>query len=214
MVLYLCLSQKQPFNHFLSHLTNMKKIIILAIIFILFLIPCLAQRKIKGVKKKPTLSSIKRIGKINQELPSVYVTFENYGKYYWDRTKQTYDIAWFRLHNNFRENISFCYYDTSVSATGKIGVHYEIEKSPNNADPTSRNNEDIPTGFIPFDVCDSYTLKSGKNFLFGIIQDHLIKDTRIKIHFYYSWEDELDFGTVKEPQHYVYFYANDLPTRK
>ncbi len=196
------------------HFTNMKQVILFIIISITLLIPCEAQKKIKNVVRKSTNSSVYRVGKIKQEQPSVYVTFENYGKYTWDKTQQTYDIAWFRLHNNFSGNISFCYYDTSVSATGKIGVHYEIEKSPNNSDSTTRNNEDIPRGFTTFDFCDAYTLKSGKTFLFGIIQNHLIEDTRIKIQIYYPWEDKLDYGTVKEPQHYIYFYVRDLPTRK
>ncbi len=93
-------------------------------------------------------------------------------------------------------------------------MHYEIEKSPDRSDSTTRNNEDIPRGFTRFDFCRTYTLKSGGSFLFGVIQNHLIKDTRIKIQIFYPWEDEVDYGVVKEPQHYVYIYANDLPARK
>lgn len=193
----------------------MKQIIFLTILSLILLFPCSAQKKIKSVKKKSTISSIHRkSGKINQEQPSVYVTFENYSKYTWDKTQETYDVAWFSLHNNFSGNISFCQYDTSLSATGKIGAHYEIEKVPNINDPTTKNNEDTPRGFPRFDFCNDYKLKSGANFLFGIIQNHLIKGTRIKIQIFYPWEDEMDFGVVNDPKHYIYFYARDLPTRK
>ncbi len=151
--------------------------------------------------------------KLLEDKPSVYVTFENYGKFTPATAKKTYDIAWFRLHNNFKGAISFCSYDSSVSPTGKIGVHYEIEKTPNRTDLSSRNNDSVPIGFPPYDFCNSYNLKSGKTFLFGIPQNHLLKDTRVKIQFYFPWEDELDFLTVKEPQHYIYYYVTNLPTK-
>jgi len=180
----------------------------------LLFIPCAAQKKIKRVVKNSAISNIQKSQKINRDKPSVYVTFENYDKNTWERTGETYNIVWLRLHNNFKGDISFCYYDVSVSATGKTGVFWEVEKKPDNTDLSSRNNEDVPTGFRRFDFCNTYKLKSGSSFLFGVIEGHLSKENRIKIQFFYPWEDAYESITGREPQHYVYYYGNELPLKK
>lgn len=181
----------------------MKQTIILIIAFNIFLIPCLAQTK-KAAINKILSSNVGGNAKINSELASVYIKVEGDGKFTSDRIKETYDITWFRLYNNFKGEISFCAYDLSVSPTGKIGLHYKIEKTSNYADLSSENNEEISRGFPRYDFCNRYKLKSGKTFLFGVPKNQLVKDTRITIQFFYSWEDEI---ISNEPENYVYYYA-------
>ncbi len=181
----------------------MKQTIILVIAFNIFFIPCLAQKK-KVAANSVKTSTVGKSAKINSEQASIFIKVEGDGKYTSDRAKETYDITWFRLYNNFKGDISFCVYDLSVSPTGKIGLHYEIEKNPNYANSSSENNEEISNGFPRYDFCNRYKLKGGKSFLFGIPKSQLVKETRIKIQFFYAWEDEF---ISNEPVNYVYYYA-------
>lgn len=163
-------------------------------------------------KNISTVSKVKSGNKkLSKDKPSAYITFEKYDEFTSDRTKKTYDIAWFLIHNNFGESISFCYYDLSVSPTGKIGLHYEVEKDLDFTDLSSRNNEFIPLGFPSYDMCNAYKLGSGKTFLFGIPQSHLTENTRFKVKFFYDWEDVYESFTGKEPEHYIYFRTISLP---
>lgn len=141
--------------------------------------------------------------KLNNDMPSVYVTFEKYEKLYSEKTNQTLEIVWLRVHNNFKGDITFCSYDTSVSPTGKIVLNYIAEKTLDFADLSTRNNESIPLGMPGFDICNEYGLKSGNSFLFGVYQKDLTKDRSIKIQFVYPWEDAFDARTGNEPNHFV-----------
>lgn len=168
-----------------------------------------AQSKTDSNKEKTSTNDLK----LNKDKPSVYITFEKYDQFYFERTDQTYDIIWLRVHNNFKGDISFCSYDTSVSPTGKIGLDYIAEKRLDLSDLSTRNNESVPLGMPGFDLCNQYVLKSGESFPFGVHQKDLVKGNQIKIRFFYPWEDAYKAWTGNEPTHYIYYYAFYLPEK-
>jgi hypothetical protein len=142
--------------------------------------------------------------------PSVYITFDKFGEFASAARKETYEIIWFRLHNNFRGPISFCYYDLSVSPTGKIGLQYLVEKNLDLSDLATRNNESVPLGMPGGDICDLYSLAPGKTFLFGVLKSHLTRGRNIKVRFFFPWEGPFKNKTGYDPEHFVYFDGSTL----
>ncbi len=129
-----------------------------------------------------------------------------------------------RLHNNMRWNVLVCQYDKPPGATDVIGVHYSLVETPKTIfDPettttyadgrvvSSKTPEKvIPRGYPKFDFCDPYELKSGQSILFPVSQDHLIREARLSVDFYYAWENVNEARTGKEPWHSVVFYSQEL----
>ena len=149
--------------------------------------------------------------KIADSQPDVYITFTRYEDYRPEKTGVKHRLAWVRIHNNMREPIRFCSYDESVSPNGKTGATFELEKIPDFTNSLSRDNSLIPFGMIGSDMCNEFTLQKGSYFDFALVVDKYLPNTRIKIAFYYDWEDVFKSRTGNEPEHFIYFYLRDLP---
>ncbi len=143
--------------------------------------------------------------------PGVYMSFVRYEDYRPRKTGRTnHRLAWVRIHNNMTSPIRFCSYDESVSPNAKAGAIFEFERVPDYTRPSSRDNSSVPFGMIGVDVCNEFTLSKGQTFDFALVIDKYISETRIKVRFFYPWEDVFEAVTGKEPEHFVYFYLRDL----
>lgn len=142
--------------------------------------------------------------------PDVYITFDKITTYKSNRN-ETYEVVWLRLHNNLKGSISFYDYDESLTPTGKIGIHYIVEKQLKYDKPSSRDSSPLPLGFPPYDAPTFYELKSGKSFLFGIPKPHLIEGAKIRIQIFYPWEVGQELQINRNPEHFVYFYESEVP---
>lgn len=183
------------------------KILISTLLICLMFCFCYSQTKTKKVNSANNLTKVK----IDENKADVYITYENISTYT-SKRNETYKVVWLRLHNNLKGSISFFSYDDSLTPTGKKGIHYGIEKVPSYDE--SKNGK-IPIGYPPDDLVFITVLKSGKSYLFGIPEFHLIDYTHIKIQFFYPWEvgQEFDFerSTGKAPEHFIYFNKIDVP---
>lgn len=146
---------------------------------------------------------------INPSKPDVFITFDKITTYNSNQNEK-YEVVWLRLHNNLKGNISFYDYDESVSPTGKIGIHYMVEKIPKNYKMSSRDNSEMPLGFPPYDAPTFYELKGGKSFLFGIPKPHFIEDSMIKIQIFYPWEVGRELEINRNPEHFIYFLEAEV----
>lgn len=149
-----------------------------------------------------------------EKLPGVYMTFVRFEKRAPSRGNEQFNVARIRLHNNMTIPIRFCGYDESISPIGEKGPNWELEKNPNVFDPKSRDNSSIPMGMIGTDECSVFTVKGGDFLDFSLVIDQYIPHTRIKIRFFYEWEDRYKASVGGEPQHFVYYYLRDLPEKK
>jgi hypothetical protein len=148
--------------------------------------------------------------KLNKDKPTVFITFERYQTFVYERTKESFDMVVLRIHNNSKGTITFSSYDGSVSPWGKTTIHYRAELIPDESKPSTRNNEKIPPGVPDTDVFSELEIKSGKSFLFVVFKEDLEKGKRIKIQFSYPWEDAFYAFNGSEPEHLVYFDSDDL----
>lgn len=60
-------------------------------------------------------------------------------------------------------------------------------------------------------VCTTNMLGCGRSLRFSVLRADLGKSRAIRVRFSYSWEDWGDVIVRREPEHYVYFYASQLP---
>jgi hypothetical protein len=144
--------------------------------------------------------------RIDGEKSAVHITFEKITTIVIKREDRSefYNVVWLRLHNNLKGPISFYSYDESVSPTGKKGIHYGIEKTSSGKSLNEADKE-IPNGFPPYDIANYTRLESGKSYLFGIPQFHLIEDTRIAIQIFYPWQVGRE-SPSDQTVNFVYFY--------
>lgn len=170
------------------------KAIILTLIFVLNLVPALAQ-------KTQTDSSDVRLVK---DKPNVYISFEREGAWKPLKKWESNRRVWLRFHNNSKWSIGACMWDIPKEYGGK-DIVYEVERYKKTGDDeipitTSRENS-CPREFIP----------SGGSVLFSVPYEHLAEGLAIKIQFRYEWETDPDgFSNPLEPKHYAYFYSSDI----
>jgi hypothetical protein len=161
---------------------------------------------------------------IDKEMPSVYLTFERFGKATdWKQAKlgewsdksavQKGNDVWLRLHNNSCWEIKFrtdSLYISKTTVDGKFkpifgilengaiaNIQYSIEE---------QNGRQVPYGS---DMASLSTLPSGKSVLFGVFKEHLSKNRSIYVDFNYSWEVK-DFSNNLAPLHRAFFWGYRL----
>lgn len=149
--------------------------------------------------------------KLIEKFPSVYISFDNTELITSKASLNKYEVAWFRLHNNTRFVLRFCAYDTSISRTGKPGIHYEIEKVWNYSDTGLPSPPILVSSFPATDLCTYQSLESGKAFLFGVQKAEILtENSRLRIRFQFPWESERDVLLGNEVEHFVYFYPSNF----
>ena len=161
---------------------------------------------------------------IDKEMPSVYLTFEQFGKATdWKQAKlgewsdksaiQKGDDIWLRLHNNSCWDIKFrtdSLYLSKAKVDGKdkvifgiledgaiANVQYSIEE---------QNRKQVIYGS---DTGSISGLPSGKSVLFGVFKEHLSKSRSIYVDFNYGWEVK-DFSNNLAPLHRAFFWGYRL----
>lgn len=153
--------------------------------------------------------------KISADNPSVYITFEKFGKRTPLREGESEDGMWLRIHNNIRHSIRFCSFGTSEEGEQliapnnefQIGINYDIEIT--NYKLFGKTRADAPNGYPTGSLCFGYELKAGKSVLFSVPAEHLVKGLSIKIPFKYEWEEESE----DNPTHFVYFNSESIPKK-
>ncbi len=179
-------------------------------IFFLVLLSVCMFDEIQSQSQKKTKTKKVLSYKLNELMPTVYITFEKYETFVYERTRESFDMILLRVHNNSKGTVSFSSYDGSLSPSGKTTLHYRAENVPISSNQSSRNNEKVSQGVPDSDVFNELKVKSGKSFLFVVFKDDLEKGKRIKVQFSYPWEDSFSAFLGEEPEHIVYFYASDM----
>ena len=161
---------------------------------------------------------------IDKEMPSVYLTFEQFGKATdWKQAKlgewsdksaiQKGDDIWLRLHNNSCWEIKFrtdSLYISKMIVDGKFkpifgvlengviaNVQYSVEE---------QNRKQVSYGS---DTGSISGLPSGKSILFGVFKEHLSKSRSIYVDFNYGWEVK-NFSNNLSPLHRAFFWGYRL----
>lgn len=178
--------------------------------------------------------------RILKDKPTVYITFETFGKLEPIGIDESKDGVYLRLHNNTRWSLvlSAGGFDSEMDATGKeveVGLFYGFEEI---STPLSRSGSEF---FAPRDpreasrmtelsyieahkydkcevqsnescrFCSAIQLQPGKSFLFSLPREELCQNLKTYISYQYDWEDDWGFGN--EPRHRVYFSGADLPKK-
>jgi hypothetical protein len=177
-------------------------------ILVLIVAPCLGQ------KNKSAKSNRQAGIKIDKKQPSVYVTFEKFGKRMPLRDDESGEGVYLRIHNNLRYAIRFCAFGISdeaeqliaYSKDTQMGINYDVVQNP--VGITQRQPKiDVPSGYPIGGICHYFNLAGGKSLLFAVPKEHLIQGVSIKIEFSYDWEEEWE----DRPTHFVYFNSLDIP---
>jgi hypothetical protein len=193
---------------------------ILFSIIVLVSVPLLAQAQVKNKRASKDISV-----RLVKNKPSVYITFERYGKREPLEPTESSEGIWLRLHNNTRWELSFCAFGVSKEY-GEIGMFYDVEEMPFEESGGSQSNStekmppvrkekvEPPIGYKQGHACTIVRLTSGKSILFSVPREHLADGLAIKTEFNYGWEDIDDINSGLEPEHNVYFYSTSLPPEK
>ncbi|MDQ3800426.1 MAG: hypothetical protein M3384_13340 [Acidobacteriota bacterium] len=188
------------------------KFISLAIIFALFANICFSQSNQLHKSQKSRISTVKKNILIDKKLPSLYITFEKFGKWTPLRDDESGKGVLLRLHNNMRYSINVCGFGiqnengqfTQYSEGSLLGLQYDVILNPLTI-TEDRPNIDVPTGYNTGSTCQLFEVRPGKLMRFAVPKEHLVKGLSIKIPFIYEWED------VGEPNHFVYFNSLNIP---
>ena len=174
------------------------KAITLIFIFVLNLIPAIAQ-------KTETRSSDVRVVK---DQPSVYISYERQGALKPLRTGGSNERDWLRFQNNSKWQVGVCMWDIRKEY-GDKDVIYEVERYENVG-----NSEKTPIANDPEGSCPRMFMESGKSVLFSVPREHLAEGLAIKVEFRYEWQIEPDgFMSNLEAKHFAYFYSSDIPKK-
>ncbi|HVE57880.1 MAG TPA: hypothetical protein VNB22_13695 [Pyrinomonadaceae bacterium] len=168
---------------------------ILILITTFFVITGLAQ-------KKETVSTDVRLIK---DRPHVFISFQSETKVEPLYEGESGHRVWLQFHNNSRWKVKFCFHYVPEEY-GKTGARYEIERYKGTGEVPSAGRSD---------TCRYSTLLPGKLHLFSVPREHLADGLAIKIQYHYAWEFDPD-GTsnLDEPEHFVFFYSEDVPKIK
>ena len=173
----------------------------LALIFcsLLFASTLLAQ---SSRLKRPEITSANV--RLIKSKPHLFISFQREGQssplYEGDSNRR----VWLRLNNNSKWSIMFCAGPIDKEY-GELEVVYQLEGVDSSVNlPSTRSS----------DTCGYRTLRPGKSILFSIPREHLADGLAIRIRYVYQWELDADGVDDKaEPEHFSYFYSNDIPRK-
>lgn len=167
----------------------MGKLLICGLLICAVCIPSHAQRQPKGTSPNS--------GRISKQLPSVYITLERHGQNSSSDNVAPEERAWLRLHNNTRWAIWFKMQALATKKDGDGGLFYDVENLKTNEIKIGRRCH----------ACSIVPLSPGHSFLFSIPAADLEKDSRIRINFWWAWQDHDDVFGSREVESWVYFYT-------
>lgn len=175
---------------------------------------------------------------IENDRPSVYLTFEREGKREPIHATESSQGIWLRLHNNTKWAINFCtpslYIPPKVAPAhladgrGVVALREGVEVSichgvedlrtyewklsrPGEAkNRKSIKESEREVGYDTGDVFSSAWLPPGSSIIFSIPREHLSKDLAIFVRFNFEWEYGERTFKRGESEHRVYFRSSDL----
>lgn len=169
----------------------MRKLLLCGLLICAVVGPSPAQRR--------TNRSTRDDGRFSKRNPSVYITFERRAKIASPNNGEPEERAWLRLHNNTRWAIWFKAHGWSTKEYGDGGLFYDIENYRKHE--TKIGKRCHACSFIP--------LGGGRSFLFSIPSADIEKDSRIRINFWFAWQDQDGVFGGREFESWVYFYTPD-----
>lgn len=153
--------------------------------------------------------------RIAGDKPSIFISFDHYGRREPLRVAETSEGVWLRLHNNTRATIFLPSYGVPKEV-GEVGLFYDVLPVPSVNDSVSTVPARLPAGRPQGHTAGSYLLRPGSTVSFSVPREHLPERSFIRIVFNYEWELEGEqMGAVRsgEPTHYAYFYSSSLTRR-
>jgi len=135
---------------------------------------------------------------IVKNLPGLYITFEKIGQLQSPDIVDDKERIWLRLHNNSRWPIRL--------DMGGVPAEYGDARL---------FFDGLANGEVIFrdrcHACSTNLMSPGKSILFNVSRRDLGVGRAIRVKFSYGWEQWDDVTAGREPEHYVYFYASQLP---
>jgi len=169
----------------------------------------------KTVKNKSQI--LNRNVRIDSTKPAVYIDFVRIGEGEKLGNDESKEQVYLKLVNNSKWSIY-----VAASGNGKETFLYhkverERERSP--TDEIDAYNEEVPKGYRQIDLrSPDMELKSGQSVNFSVPRNHLTKNLKIRIDFYFDWEDDSDGPIQTTKSLYppiessVVFYSSNLET--
>ncbi len=140
-------------------------------------------------------------GRLSKNHPSVYITLERTGKIASPENGALEERVWLRLRNNTRWTLWHKAHGWTTNQYGDGGVFYDIE---------NYKTHEIKIGNY-CESCSVVPLAPGRSLLFSISRNDLEKDSRIRINFWWAWQNQNDVAGGREFESWVYFNTSDLP---
>lgn len=185
----------------------MKKLVFILISLTIYSLPLnmFGQPKESGLRKRQIY--------LNEEKPTVYITYERSGKLKPLYASESENRIWLRLHNNSRWSLLLAATGGDDKAYGDVSLFYDIDEIQSEINNSGELNKQNPPVGRPLNHTFSVVqLPSGKSVLFSVPKEHIGKGLILKVRFAYEWEGDDSVSANDEPKHYVYFYSTDLPS--
>jgi hypothetical protein len=164
---------------------------------LVILVICLFCQVVLGGHQKAKVALDVRLRK---DKPTVYIEFERSGNREALFARESNKGIWMQLHNNTKWSIVLNMHGVPSDDYGDASLIYDVLS----------DRQIVIDGACH--VCSFNSLGSGRSLLFSIPAEHLSNGRALRVKFSYSWEGQSGHVTGQEPEHYVYFYASQLPT--
>jgi len=167
-------------------------------LLILSFAPMAQGERTRNHGKRMTSSDVR----IVKNKPHIYVGFVREGKIAPPYEGESDKRVWLRLFNNSAFGVMFCV-NPIPKAYGETYIRYEVERY--------KGFGRVP-GVRSSDSCDYIVLAPGETVIFSVPREHLEEGLAVKIRYRYEWETDPDGAeNPREPKHYTFFYASDIP---
>jgi hypothetical protein len=174
-------------------------------LFIIFFIVTVSLASAQTRKSGKTSSGVR----LSNDKPSVYISYERFGKRKPLLAGESNEGIWLRLHNNTKWKIILP--ASGVPEThGDLGMFYTLEVVSELPDEIV----DIPKGNELGHLYSIIELRGGESVLFSVPREHLPKGIVLRVKFSYEWENQNDVSADREVEHTVSYYASKLPQLK
>jgi hypothetical protein len=137
--------------------------------------------------------------RLRKDKPTVYMEFVRQGHREPLANRESEKGIWLRLHNNIKSSIVLNMHGVPSPEYGDASLIYDVLSE----------GETLIGGSCH--VCSVNSLRSGGSLLFSIPAEYLSKGRAVRVKFSYDWEEPNNVTAGQEPEHYVYFYASQLP---
>jgi hypothetical protein len=187
------------------------RLLLFVLVILAVVAPAFGQRP-KSRQRKIDLRLVK-------DKPSIFISYDHYGKREPLKAGESSDGVWLRLHNNTEAAIFLASFGVP-KALGQVGMFYDIVGIPHRDDyhdpsvpAVETRTSDLPVGYERGHTSGAYLLRPGSSVSFSVPREHLPDRVGLRITFNYEWEVEGDLEYVRrgEPEHHVIFYSSSLP---